>query len=165
MFLYSVCISIVSLYFFEKYDVVVAVVVYSQTAFDVQFALSFWGVWKRFECCLLNILPICCSFYIWEKRFFCPSHLVMVYVGVHCLTGVFTDYFIYIFFLTCPFFCKACFRWLSSVCKCSCQNLFVRDGESSMYKWIDSWLFFCAGWWCDSTCIYPYCWFSVHLMT
>jgi len=25
---------------------------------------------------------------------------------------------LFISFLSCPFFCKACFRWLSSVCKC-----------------------------------------------
>jgi len=42
---------------------------------------------------------ICCSFYIWEngKGFF-ASHLVMV-VCWDCLTDVFADYFIYIFFI------------------------------------------------------------------
>jgi len=58
------------------------------------------------------------------KRFFCPSHLGILSVEIWCLIGVFADYFIYIF-LSRPFFCKACFRWLSSICKCSLSEISV----------------------------------------
>jgi len=87
----------------------------------------FGRVWKRFECCILMSLYTYLVFYRYGslfllymgewKRLFCPSHLVMVVCWdslLACLLII-----LFIFFLSCPFFCKTCFRWLSSVCKCS----------------------------------------------
>jgi len=68
-------------------------------------------------------------------------------VGVHCLTGVFA--ILFIFFLSYPFFCKACFRRLSSVCKCSLSEMVKALYTSELIA--DC---FYAGWWCDSACKY-----------
>jgi len=88
-------------------------------------------LWRRY---LFRILPIWSVVpFIMEKVLLPIFCLVMVVCSLpYCLLII-----LCIFFLSYPFFfCKACFKWLRS-----------------MYKWIDC---FCAGWWCDSACIYPY---------
>jgi len=93
---------------------------------------------KRFKCRTYSIscpIPVIPFIYGRMEKIFLPVLSCDDCVGVHWIT-VFADLFISC--LSCPFFCKACFRWLSSVRKCSLSEM-----ESSMYKWIDSWLLLC----------------------
>jgi len=62
-------------------------------------------------------------------------------------------------FLSCPFFCKAIFKWLSSVCRCSLSEMVKALCTSELIVFVLS-----DG--ADSACRYlSVCWFSVHLMT
>jgi len=56
---------------------------------------------------------------------------------------------LFVSFLSCPFFWKACFRWLSPVCKCSLSEMVKVLCTTELIA--DC---FCAGWWCDSACKY-----------
>ena len=52
-------------------------------------------------------------------------------------------------FLSCPFSCKASFKWLSSVYRCSLSEMVKVLCTSELIA--DC---FCAGWWYDSACRY-----------
>jgi len=52
-------------------------------------------------------------------------------------------------FLLCPFFYKASFKWLNSVCRCSLSEMEKTLCTSELIA--DC---FCNGWWCDSACRY-----------
>jgi len=72
---------------------------------------------------------------------------LIVCVRNRYLVCMFIDCFDYV--LSCPFFCKTIFKWLDSVCRCSLSEM-VKDLCTSELI-ADC---FCAGWWCDSACIY-----------
>jgi len=138
------CISVAFLYFLGKY--------------------LFEGFENGLNVVLIQYLVdmVCCSFYVWEngKGSFACLILWWLCVEVHCLT-VCLLIISFISFLSCPFFCKACFRWLNSVCKCSlsemvkalCTNELIADcfvlGDDvtqhvSIYPYV---LIFLYTWW------------------
>ena len=71
--------------------------------------------------CLFNILPIRSVVLLTYGRMDrilssgCVSEIVVLFA---CLLIV-----LIMSFLSCPFFCKASFKWLSSVCKCSLSEM------------------------------------------
>jgi len=78
-----------------------------------------WGLENDLDVVFIQPIPVCCSFYMEKwKRFSHPAHLVMV-VCWDLLGLLVCLLIIFISFLSCPFFCKAYFTWLSFVYKCS----------------------------------------------
>jgi len=94
--------------------------------FRISHNLLFLGslktVWMLYLFSILSIGPLFLLYMEEWKRFFCPSHLVIVVcwgsLPYWCLLII-----LFISFLSCSFFCKAYFRWLSSICKYSLSEM------------------------------------------
>ena len=97
--------------------------------------------------CLFNILPIWFVVPLTYGRMDrilssgCVSETVVLFA---CLLIV-----LIMPFLLCQFFCKASFKWLNSVCRCSLSEMMKALCTSDLIA--DC---FCDGWWCDSACKY-----------
>jgi len=83
---------------------------------------------------------ISCQFdlFLWHMREWIGSFRLVVYQKpLFCL---YMSYWLFwLSFLSCSFFCKTSFRWLSSVCRYFLSEMV----KALLYKWVDCWLFLC----------------------